>query len=233
VPEIAAEFASRLDRLRADLAAQGERVKAVVDKAFESFFARSIAQADEVNADDDAIDRADVELEKSAVALLTDATRRTSHLEPEQLRGVLTVVKINNELERIADLAVAISQIVPGFSTSSEPVPPTFRVMTNSVVGIVRDTVRAVDRSDASLAKLVLQSENAIGAFKDAIVRDAEQRIASGKMSLDCAFVLHGVAGLCERIADHCTNIAEQIIYLVTGAIVRHMETGWVEVKSS
>lgn len=233
MPEIAVEFASRLERLRGDLAAQGERVKQAVDRSFESFFTRSRPLAEQVASDDDAIDKADVELEKSAVALLTDATRRTSHLEPEQLRAVLTVVKINNELERVADLAADVAGMVTAISSPSEQVPATFRVMTNSVVGIVRDTVRAVDRSDAGQAKRVLQSESTITAFKDAIVRDAEQQIASGKMSLDCAFVLHEVAGLCERIADHCTNIAEQIIYMVTGAIVRHQESGWVEVKGA
>src|SRR5690606_24141937 len=109
-------------------------------------------------------------------------------------------------------------------------IPETFRVMTNSVVGIMRDANRAFERSDAALAKVVLQSEDAVEAFKAAILTDAERKIASGQMPVDFAFILHELAGECLQMADHCTNIAEQVIYQVTGAIVRHLEGGWVEV---
>ena len=111
--------------------------------------------------------------------------------------------------------------------------PETFRVMANSVVGIMRDTCTAYSRSDATLAKVVLQSEDCIEAFKVAILKDAESRIAQGSMHVDFAFTLHEIANECCSMADHCTNIAEQIIYSLTGAIVRHMEGRWVEVPRS
>ena len=67
----------------------------------------------------------------------------------------------------------------------------------------------------------------------EAILRDAERKIAQGTMPVDFALSLHELANECCKIADHCTNISEQVIYLVTGAIVRHTDAGWVEVKSA
>lgn len=221
-------FAARLDALHASLVQQGRRVRALLEEAFEAVFAGDGERTARVVAGDDEVDRIDVELEKASVQLLTEATNVGARLEPSQLRAVLTIVKINNEMERIADSAVTVAE--RGAALRGAPVPDTFRVMANSVVGIIRDVVLAYDRSDAALAKVVLQSEDAVEAFKAAILRDAEKQIASGKMTVDLAFALHELANECVRMADHCTNIAEQVIYSATGAIVRHMEGKWVEV---
>ena len=107
--------------------------------------------------------------------------------------------------------------------------PETFRIMANSVIGVLRDVNASFARKDAPLAKIVLQSQHAIARFKVEVVRDAEKKIAAGTMSVDFAFRLHEVAALCELIADHCTNIAEQVIYASTGAIVRHTQACWIE----
>jgi phosphate transport system protein len=101
--------------------------------------------------------------------------------------------------------------------------------MANSVIGILRDVNTAVLRNDAPLANIVLQSQHAVSSFKAAILRDAEEKISRGQMTVDVAFRLHEIASQCEIIADHCTNVAEQVIYLTTGAIVRHMPNSWVE----
>jgi phosphate transport system protein len=226
-------FALRLQRLRADLVEQGRRVQALLEGAFEAVFSRDPARAARVIAMDDAIDTVDVEIERASVQLLTDATHENSKLEPAQLRAVLTVVKINNELERIADAGVEIAERCAALREMPGSIPETFQVMANSVVGIIRDVNRAYERSDAALAKVVLQSEDAVEAFKSAVLTDAERKIAAGQMPVDFAFALHEIASECIRMADHCTNIAEQVIYSVTGAIVRHMEGGWVEVPRS
>jgi phosphate uptake regulator len=180
-----------------------------------------------------------IEIERAAVQLLTDATRETAQLDENQLRLVLTIVKVNNELERIADAGVDVAELViptKGDGSGAYPhaneqaLPSTFRVMANSVIGILRDAVGSLMSNDAAMAKVVLQSQHTVTAFKAAIVRDAETKISQGKMTVDYAFFLHEIANLCELVADHCTNIAEQVIYLNTGAIVRHTQTSWVEV---
>lgn len=223
-------FADRIALLRQDIVAQARRVQRLAEAAFESFFSRDPSAAAAAVAADDEIDRIDVEIERACVALLLDATREGAHLDPAQLRQALTIVKVNNELERIADVGVAVAESVAKLPTAMPPCPPTVRVMTNSVIGILRDVGLSVDRTDPRLAKVVLQSEDAVAAFKAALLRNAEEQIAAGRMPVDFAFAIHELATQCEDIADHCTNIAEQIIYQATGTIVRHMEGHWVEV---
>lgn len=226
-------FANRIETLKGSLVEQGRRVQAQLETAFGSVFTRDAAKAAEAIKADEEIDRVDVELERASVALLTDATRETSHLEEVQLRWVLTIVKINNELERIADAAVDVAELVDPARGLTAPLPDTFRVMANSVVGILRDTNTCLMRADPVLAKVVLQSQHAVTAFKAAILRDAEEKIAKGAMGVDFAFRLHELASQCELMADHCTNMAEQVIYVTTGAIVRHTPSEWVEVPGS
>jgi phosphate transport system protein len=223
-----ADMAQRIARLQGDLVEQGRRVLAMLEAAFDAAFARDAARAAAAEAQDDAIDAVDVAIERAAVQLLSDATRAGAAMEPSDLRAVLTIVKVNNELERIADCAVEVAGLVRRHAGTTGAYPDTFRVMANSVIGILRDTNIAVQRSDAALAKVVLQSQHAVTAFKAALLRDAEEKIARGVMQVDFAFQLHEMATECERIADHCTNIAEQVIYQTTGAIVRHTDAQWV-----
>lgn len=226
-----AETTKRLAQLHADIAEQGGRVQALLEAAFEAVFTRDVELAKRVIGLDDAIDRVDVAIEQAAVAIMIDAMHCGIRLSTSQLRDVLTIVKVNNDLERIADMGVNIASLVTAsFKEIESAVPETFRVMANSVIGIMRDANAAVRDGSAMLAKVVLQSEDAVEAFKAAIVRDAEEKIAAGEMPIDFAFTLHEIANQCERMADHCTNIAEQVLYSKTGAIVRHMDGGWVEV---
>jgi phosphate transport system protein len=229
MPDTPQGFAPKLEALQRELVAQGRRVQTLLEEAFEAVFTGDTERAARAVASDDEIDRVDVELEKASVALLTAATHEGARLDPRQLRAVLTVVKINNEMERIADCGVSIAERVESVRGLGWA-PETFRVMANSVVGILRDVCQAYARGDVGLAKVVLQSEDAVEAFKAAILRDAERQIASGAMTVDLAFSLHELANECVRMADHCTNIAEQVIYSLTGSIVRHMEGKWVEV---
>lgn len=223
-------FPERIEQIRTDLVEQGRRVQSLVELAFEALFDRSTEKARRLEVEDDAVDAADVQLERGAVALLFDATREGSHLEEHDLRRVLVAVKVNNELERIADAAVDVAALVPGFAGHLPNFPPTFRVMANSIIGIVRDANMAVFQKDPQLAKVVLQSQHTVTAFKDALLRDAELQISRGAMPLEFAFLLHEVSSICEMIADHCTNVAEQVIYATTGAIVRHTPAQWVEI---
>lgn len=228
------DFATRLGHLRADLVEQGRRVQSLVEAAFESLFDRDPQAASRVIGQDDIIDQVDVDLERASVKLLSDATGSHGDASVDQthVRTLLTVVKVNNELERIADLAVNVARCVESFPADSKGMPKTFRVMSNSVVGIIRDVNRALDRSDPDLALVVLNSEDTVESFKKAILRDAEEHIAAGDLGVDEAFLLHEIANLCERMADHCTNIAEQVIYSATGKIVRHTDGRWEEVPN-
>lgn len=247
-------FDARIAQLKADLCAQGARVQAIIEGGFDAIFSQDSEAAQAVIRADEMIDRIDVQIERAAVLLLTDATAAGAQLAPEQLRMVLTIVKINNELERIADISVTIAEQVGvflggGYGTltpharpapaaapagaarsSPDALPPTFRVLCNSVVGIIRDSVASLERLDAELARVVLLSEEAVAEFKRALLTDAHRQLSAGTISIDLASALHDVANQCLVIADHCTNIAEQVMYVVSGKIMRHSAGHWQEV---
>ena len=220
-----ADFEKRLEQLRSDLVTQGERVLGLAGLAVESYFDRDVPKAVEVIDGDTVIDRADIEIERASIPLLGMG------IDDEQsIRMVLTVVKINNDLERVADCAVNIAEVVQWYAEEMvETVPATFRVMANSVLGIIRDTTRAWAELDVGLATQVLQFDDTVDRFKAEIGLEAERKVASGEYSVSFGFRLRTVTAQLERMGDHCTNICEQIIYLKTGKIVRHIKGSWSE----
>jgi phosphate transport system protein len=229
-------LADDLSGLRRDLATQGRDVVAVVSRAIDAVFERDVDKAKRVIMDDDVVDSRDVRIERDAVALLNRAMDQCAAsgkpmLSPYEIRTVLTVVKVNNEFERIADLAVSVASKIDSFTSAEQPPPPRFRVMANSVLGILDHTVTALDEMDVAEARLVLASEDATEAFREAILRENEELLSQGGPDVgvtpDFAFALNRIAAALARIADHCTNVAEQVIYVETGKIVRHLGERW------
>ncbi len=216
-------FANRLERLRNDLVTQGGRVYEQVIRAVDCYFDRDPETARKVIGADEVIDRVDVDIERASIPLLA-----MGETDEHQIRFVLTIVKINNELERIADCAVTIAEVVDTYAHEmQETVPPTFRVMANSVIGMLRDANRALADLNVSLARQVLAFDDTVDRFKAEIGLDAEGKVASGEFSVGFGFRLRSVTAQLERMADHCTNICEQVIYLESGMIVRHRPEGW------
>jgi len=226
------QFRSEVDAIRVALTRQGNRVTEMAAQSFDAVYQRDTASATGIVARDDEVDRADVEIERRAVDLLVRSANQACEVGSGPVRSVLTCVKVNNELERIADAATEVAERVIRLGDRTTPFPKTLLVMTNSVVGIVRDAVRAFGGADAALARSVLASEGAVLKFNELITRDAEERVADGRMSVEVAFELHGIAFQAVTMADHCTNIAEQVIYETSGQIVRHTKGEWIELPN-
>ena len=223
------QFQDRLNGVRHRLVLQGKLVVEIAEKTFETIYNRDADAAAKLMLRDDEVDQADIEIERDAVDMLTLAASVACPIEPSAVRSLLTAVKVNNELERIADSTTAIAQLVITLGDRTSPFPKTTRVMTNSIVGVLRDTVKAFASIDAVKAKGVLACEGNTLAFRELITRDAETRVADGRMGVDTAFSLHAIINQAVLMGDHCTNIAEQVIYEATGTIVRHTSAGWVE----
>jgi phosphate transport system protein len=226
-----ASFQKRADRLRADLLDQGQRVRMLVEMAIDAAFEADNHKAQRAIDLDDAIDRVDVDIEKACVALLADVIKGGANAawgEPG-VRAILLIVKVNNELERIADMGVSIGEQVP--TLTQDELPRTLRVMANSVIGILRDALRTLETFEEGAAMRVLASEDATETFKAALIRDVQERLCAGTMGPAEGFAIQEIATRCESMGDHCTNIAEQALYTATGKIVRHMAGKWEEVE--
>jgi len=216
------EFDRKLSQLKADLNTQGSRVSDHLLRAVEASFDGNETEAKSVIDSDEVIDRVDVEIERACINLL-----RMGATEEHSIRSVLTIVKVNNELERIADLAVLVAESAIDSENLISSAPPTYRVMANSVVGMARDTTQALSGTETELAIRVLSFDDTVNRFRREIVLDVQNRTSSGELDPLLAFKLLAVTRSLERIADHCTNICEQVIYLNTGKIVRHLPEGW------
>jgi len=223
------QFDQRLESIRTRLKVQGELVSEIAEQVFQTIFDMDTDRALILMTRDDEVDQADLEIEQDAVELLEEASHSACPLNSKQIRALLSAVKVNNELERIADAAADIANRVVSLGDRTSTFPKTTMVMTNSVVGILRDSVRCFVDSDPKRAKMVLSSEGAVLEFYDVIVLKSEERIRDGRLEVEHAFDLHSIIHQAVVMADHCTNIAEQVIYQVTGAIVRHTDAGWVE----
>ncbi|MFM1935524.1 MAG: phosphate signaling complex protein PhoU [Planctomycetota bacterium] len=217
-------FQERLDALEREMVDQGARVLDLCTLAVESYFDLDLAKAGRIDGLDTEIDRVDVEIERRSVPLLA-----MGQTDEHAIRSVLTLVKCNNEYERIADCGVSIAERVLEERVRTIRVPDTFRVMANSVLGMLRDTNRAFRRHDVDLARQVLLFDDTVARFKQEILMNSQAQVASGHLPVDFAFSLTSVTRSVERIADHCTNVCEQVIYLESGLIVRHRPEGWSE----
>ena len=210
--------------LHEDIVRQGERVLTLVLNAVESYFDLDRDRARQVIESDDEIDRVDVEIERASIPLLGMGVT-----DEHRIRSILTIVKVNNELERIADIGVTIAEVVAGHPDQIEQPPATFRVMANSVIGMLRDANRALADGNAALGRQVLVFDDTVSQFKEEILLLVQGQVADRSITVPFAFRLLAVTKALERIADHCTNICEQVIYLESGKIVRHRPEGWTD----
>ncbi len=215
-------FAKKLEQLKGDLVTQGNRVVDLVLRATEAAFEHDVQRAQAVIDDDSVIDKVDVEIERASIPLLA-----MGPTNEHDIRSVLTIVKINNELERIADCAVGIAETVIDSKEQPEKLPETLHVMANSVIGMLREANTALVKLDTALAERVLRYDDTVASFKREILMQSQTRLAEGRASVPLAFRVLTMAQTFERIADHCTNICEQVIYLESGLVVRHGATGW------
>ena len=191
-------FQPRLQRLKTELSEQAQRVLVQTQSAVDCFFNHAQDKVESVLAGESLIDRIDVEIERQSIPLLT-----MGETDEHAIRTVLTIVKVNNELERIADCAVNIAEA----STSESSIATDrFKVMANSVLGMLRDTNIALAENNPSLARRVLKFDDTVDQFKQEIFLNAQRDLASQTTGVEETFALIAVTKSIERIADHCTN---------------------------
>ncbi len=218
---MAAKLSPPLQRLNRRLLRMNKLVSSAVEQAVQSLTDQDQALAEQVVQGDDRIDAAEVRIEQSCIELVV----KTEHIEPEQFRYVLCLIKINNDLERVADCAVNIAGRLPSFVRSEAPgLPPDLRIMANSAAGMLRDAVKAWVAQDCELAKEVMKADDVVDALYDQLARDLADRLTAATPNSRHYLAYLLAARDFERIADHATNIAESVVHSATGQIVRHQE---------
>jgi phosphate transport system protein len=212
-------FVDLLEELRGKLARMTALVQQQVEQGVDAVFSRNRELARAVIDGDKRVDEEEVKVEKAAIDLLALFQPAAS-----DLRLITTIIKVNSDFERIADCAVNIAQR-EGFLQSVEDYrpPADLRVMATSVIATLRDTIRAFNLMDEEIARQVLRSDDVIDALYHQIVQEMLVMMESEahQANMDLSNIM--IAKNLERIADHCTNIAENVVYVQSGRIIRHL----------
>src|SRR5205823_3501705 len=138
---------------------------------------------------------------------------------------VAAVLKINNDLERMADLAEHVAGRVKKLTREPQPVPipPALEAMAIEAMAQVRDVLEALAKSDATLARAVITGDRQVNRHRRAVLAELKQAIRNDPDRVSTWLRLINTARNLERISDHATNIAETVIYMREGDIVRHV----------
>ncbi len=197
-------------------------VEAAIHESVRSLVERDPARAQQVLLSEARINQMEIRIDEMAIRLLALQQPMAS-----DLRFLTAAVKINNDLERMGDLAVNIvERAVP--LISKPPVKPLIDIprMAERVEAMVRHSLDSFVRRDAELARSVLASDDAVDDLRDAIYAELIRFMQHDPETVPRAVNLIFVARNLERIADHATNIAEDVLFLIQGVDVRHHGRG-------
>lgn len=207
-----------LDHLKKQLLLVGAMVEGAILKATTALLERRPELAAEVLQGDDAIDAREVMVEEECMKIL--ALHQPVAID---LRYIITVLKVNNDLERMGDLAGNIAgRAAELLRHDPIRVPPEFPTMIETVRRMVHDSLDALIQSDVALARRVLLADDIVDQIHRQMFRDMQALAKQTPSIIEAAISMLSASRNLERIADQCTNIAEDVIFLVEGEIVRH-----------
>jgi phosphate transport system protein len=210
----------QIQKIKRRLLAIGAIVEEQVDLAVKSIVSRDKVLAQKVISRDVEIDLMEVDLEEECLNVL--ALHQPMAVD---LRIVIAVLKINNDLERIGDLAVdATERAVVLIEQEPVEFPFDFGMMSKAVQKMLRDCLDALINLDMDLAVKVCNSDDAVDAMHASVFSKVAKEVVRQPEHVDQLLTYLSVSRYLERIADHTTNIAEDVIYLVKGNIVRHQD---------
>ena len=207
-----------IDRLNQELLSISSMVEEMIDKATLALSERRIDLADQVVGSDSFVDSHEVHVEEECLKML--ALHQPVAVD---LRRIATVMKVNNDLERIADLAVSIAQRAQAMSEyPAFPIPDQLPRMVVITTQMVRGSMDALVNLDSAYARRIMAMDNQVDQLNRDIIAELQEVMQTQPNLVPAALHCFSAVRHTERIADHATNIAEDVVYLVEGEIVRH-----------
>lgn len=212
-------FDEELQHLKEKLLKMGSLVEDAIKNSIHALVDRDNALAAKVIENDRIINTFDVEIDEESIRLIALKQPRAG-----DLRLITTAMKITTDLERMGDMAVNIAE--RALELNEEPIlKPYIDIpkMSQIAQGMTRDALDAFVRKDKKLATDVIMRDDEVDDLKHAVLQELAFFMAQDPTTVFRAMKISFVATYLERIADHATNIAEMVIYLVEGKIIRHM----------
>ena len=211
-------FEEELEALKAQLLEMSGLVESAVFRSVQALTEHDRELAQGVLKNEKRVNQMEIEIDDAATRLLALHQPMAT-----DLRFLTAAIKINKDLERMGDLAVSIAE--RGLSLMDQPpVTPSIDIphMASMTESMVRKSLDAFVKNDPDLARSVLISDDAVDDLRDAIYQELIETMKQTPDTVPQCVSLMFVARNLERIADHATNIAEDVLYLVKGIDVRH-----------
>lgn len=211
-------FSDELGILQHDLLLMGSVVANSIHRSVNCLLEGNEADGRQVLEDEIRVNQMQIELDDFVATLMA-----RNQPVARDMRLLISVLKINSDLERMGDLAVNIAQ--RSLSLINQPLPTTVtlvRRMSGLAEEMVRGSLEAFVQKSAPLAFDLLKNDDEVDRLRDAIYQDLVGKMQHNELAIQSGLGLMSVARNLERIADHSTNIAEDVIFVVQGADVRH-----------
>ena len=216
--EMSKHFLRDMENLNNELLQISSMVEEMIDKATQALNDRRYDLADQVVNSDTYVDQHEVHVEEECLKML--ALHQPVAVD---LRRIATVMKVNNDLERIADSAVSIAQRAQAMDAfPTFPIPQELPRMVVIATQMVRGVMDAFVNMDNSSARRIIAMDAEVDQINCDIIAELQDTMQRTPELVAPAVHCFSAVRHIERIADHATNIAEDVVYLVEGDIVRH-----------
>jgi len=216
------KFDDQLNALKNRVVAMGDIAQTMIQDTMRALVERKEALIQNVLANEDELDRMQIEIDTQATELM--AIQAPVAFD---LRFILMVARINTELERVGDLCVNVCESTQ-LLLREPPLKPLIDLpkMSETAGRMVHQSLQAFMEGSPEKAFQVIKTDDEVDALNDQIFRELLTYMLSDPRSITRSLSLILIARNIERIADHATNIAEEVIYLVKGEDIRHQHPG-------
>ncbi|NLT21907.1 MAG: phosphate signaling complex protein PhoU [Syntrophorhabdus sp.] len=211
-------FDLELKELKEKLLYEGGLVEKAISNAIRALLERNSDLAEKVIEDDPVINALEVEIDEFCLKLL--ALRQPA---ARDLRFITTAIKINYDLERIGDMAVNICERVQELNQEPQLKPYIdLPMMADTVQLMLKESLDAFVKEDVAMARKVTKDDQKVDQLLDQIFRELLTYMMQDMRTISRATRVLFISKYLERMADHAVNIAELVIFLVEGKIIRH-----------
>jgi phosphate transport system protein len=212
------EYENELGRLREQVLFMGARVEEMIETAMRAFAERNTELAKQTINDDRQIDQLELDIDELCLKILARRQPVAS-----DLRFITTTLKLVTDLERIGDLGVNICErVVELGEEPSLPMNASVIRIADAAVGMLHDALDAFVAGDAVKAEQVMDRDKTVDAYYAQLFPELVAHMMADPRVVYRATRLQSIGKYLERIADHSTNLAEMVVFMVKGEDVRH-----------
>jgi len=211
-------FEQQIDELKSQLLNMSGRAERIIRQALEALERRDVVLAEQVFAEDHAIDRMELDIEERCIDLLA-----LQQPLARDLRFVTSAIKISNDLERVGDHAVNIAGCAKALAGLPRLAPlADLPPLAEGAIGMLHEALDAFVRRDAEAARRLVLRDDEVDALNRHLFGELLARMVRDPAEIEPAMTLVLVGRNLERIGDLATNVAEEVVFITEARVIKH-----------